>query len=78
MEPDFVELPVRGLPAGWTTAYPRVSKLTEDPAVGLATIEAIYAAYAALGRDTTGLLDQYRWRDDFLRLNATRLPRDSP
>ncbi|MGC1272930.1 MAG: hypothetical protein WBC44_04430, partial [Planctomycetaceae bacterium] len=71
MEPDFAELPIRSLPAAWTTAYPRVSKLTDDPAAGLATIEAIYAAYVALGRDTTGLLDQYRWRDDFLRLRGS-------
>lgn len=70
MEPDYAELPIRSLPTGWKTAYPRVSKLTEDPSAGLATIEALYAAYVALGRDTTGLLDQYRWRDDFLRLNA--------
>ena len=70
MEPDFADLPVRSLPTHWKTAYPRISKLTEDPAAGLATIEALYAAYVALGRDTTGLLDQYRWRDDFLRLNA--------
>ena|SRR5690606_29030706 len=70
MEPDFSHLPVRGLPATWRTAYPRVSKLTEDPAAGLATIEAIYAAYVAMGRDTSGLLDEYRWKDEFLRLNG--------
>ena len=72
MEPDFAELPVRSLPSHWQTAYPRVSKLTEDPAAGLATIEAIYAAYVALGRDPAGLLDQYHWRDDFLRQTANR------
>jgi pre-rRNA-processing protein TSR3 len=69
MEPDFADIPVRGLPSHWKTAYPRVSKLTEDPAAGLATIEAIYAAYVAMGRDTTGLLDEYRWSDEFLRIN---------
>lgn len=72
MEPDFAELPVRSLPSHWQTAYPRVSKLTEDPAAGLATIEAIYAAYVALGRDPAGLLDQYHWRDDFLRQTTNR------
>ena len=69
MEPDFADVPVRGLPAHWKTAYPRVSKLTEDPSDGLATVEAIYAAYIAMNRDTTGLLDEYRWRDDFLKIN---------
>lgn len=72
MEPDFAELPVRSLPSHWQTAYPRVSKLTEDPAAGLATIEALYAAYVALGRDPAGLLDQYHWRDDFLRQTTNR------
>lgn len=67
MEPDFADLPVRSLPSHWRSAYPRVSKLTNDPTAGLATIEAIYAAYVALGRATTGLLDEYHWRDDFLR-----------
>jgi pre-rRNA-processing protein TSR3 len=69
MEPDFSDLPVRSLPPHWQTAYPRTSKLFKDPAAGLATIEALYAAYTALGRDTTGLLDSYRWRDEFLRSN---------
>lgn len=71
MEPDFADLPVRSLPSHWTTAYPRVSKLTEDPTAGLATIEAIYAAYAALGRDAAGLLDSYFWKDEFLRRNSS-------
>ncbi len=70
MQPDFAELPVRGLPAGWRTAYPRVSKLTVDPTGGLATVEAIYVAATVLGRDTAGLLDAYRWRDEFLRANG--------
>jgi pre-rRNA-processing protein TSR3 len=73
MEPRFAHLPVRGLSPTWKTAYPRVSKLTDDPATGLATIEALYAAYVTLGRDTTGLLDHYHWRDDFLQKNASNL-----
>lgn len=72
MEPDFAHLPVRGLPA-WQTAYPRTSKLFEDPEPGLATIEAIFIAYHLLNRPTEGLLDRYYWKDDFLRLNADRL-----
>lgn len=68
MEPFFSEIPVRSLPM-WQTAYPRVSKVFEDPVVGLATIEAIYAAYVGMRRNTTGLLDQYYWADQFLQKN---------
>lgn len=69
MEHDYRHVPVRSLP-DWQTAYPRVSKMFENPEAGLATIEAIYAAYKILGRDTTGLLDDYHWGEEFLRLNA--------
>ena len=69
MQPDFTEIPVRSLP-GWTTAYPRVSKLFADPSAGLATIEAIFAAFTMLGRDTDGLLDSYYWSAQFLEQNA--------
>lgn len=72
MLPDFQHLPVRTLPA-WQSAYPRTSKLFEDPASGLSTIEAIFAAFHILGRPTAGLLDAYHWRDEFLRLNAQRI-----
>ena len=77
MEPDFADLPIRRLPGHWRSAYPRVSKLTEDPASGLATIEAIYAAYRILGRDTTGLLDDYYWKEEFLSRNAQSIERRS-
>ena len=68
MELQYRHVPVRSLPP-WKTAYPRVSKVFDDPATGLATIEAIWLAYWCLGRDTTGLLDAYRWGDQFLELN---------
>ena len=73
MAPDFADLPVYSL-GPWQTAYPRTSKLFEDPAAGLATIEAVFAAYAQIGRGTNGLLDEYRWHDEFLQHNAERLP----
>lgn len=73
MERDFADVPVRSLP-GWTTAYPRVSTFYDDPQQGLATVEALYAAYVQLGRETSGLLDQYHWREQFLELNRERLP----
>jgi len=46
-----------------------VSKPGTDPDNGLATIEAVFLAYRILGRPTDGLLDQYRWAEEFLRLN---------
>jgi pre-rRNA-processing protein TSR3 len=69
MEAPFVGLPVRSL-LPWRTAYPRVSKLFHDPAQGLATIEALFAAFTQMGRPTIGVLDGYRWKDRFLGLNA--------
>lgn len=68
MEEDYAGLPVRSLPE-LETAYPRVSKTYDDPHGGLATIEALYAAYHLMGRDTTGLLDEYHWREEFLDRN---------
>jgi len=68
MERDFEDVPVRSLPP-WQTAYPRVSRTFNDPTAGLATIEAIYAAYTILGRDTHGLLDDYHWAAEFLKRN---------
>ncbi|MCA9175451.1 MAG: DTW domain-containing protein [Planctomycetales bacterium] len=68
MEAAYAEVPVRSLPAV-RTAYPRVSKFGSDPAGGLATIEAIFAAYRRLGRSTAGLLDDYYWADAFLTAN---------
>ncbi|WP_298859757.1 hypothetical protein [uncultured Gimesia sp.] len=68
MEPAYEELPVRSLPI-WKTAYPRVSKQFDDPAIGLATIEAIFIAYQLMGYNTEGLLDGYFWADEFLKLN---------
>jgi pre-rRNA-processing protein TSR3 len=69
MNAQFETVPPRSL-AGWHTAYPRVSKLGTDPANGLASIEALFIAYHLLGRPTAGLLDHYRWADQFLELNG--------
>lgn len=67
--PDWVEK--RSLPPSLTTAYPRRQTDCPDPVRGLASIEALYASYAILGRDTKGLLDQYYWKEKFLELNPT-------
>ena len=64
----------RAIPPGWQTAYPRRSKIHADPDTGLATVEALFAAFCILGcRDDT-LLRFYPWHDTFLKLNRDRLP----
>ena len=68
MTREFLHVTPRSL-AGYVTAYPRVSKLGTDPDNGLASIEALYIAYRLLGRDTSGLLDHYRWASAFLTAN---------
>jgi pre-rRNA-processing protein TSR3 len=69
MSRDFEEVPPRSL-HGYRTAYPRVSKLGTDPENGLASVEALFLAYHILGRPTAGLLDHYRWAEEFLGLNG--------
>ena len=56
----------RSIPGRLRTAYPRVSKVFDDPAAGLASIEALYVARRILGDDDPGLLDGYHWKDVFL------------
>jgi len=67
------ELLPRRLP-NLVTAYPRRSKLTPDPAHGLASVEALYAATALLGDPCPELLAGYRWAEEFLAANP-ELPR---
>jgi rRNA small subunit aminocarboxypropyltransferase len=69
MTKAFAEVSPRSL-SGWVTAYPRVSKMYQDPAEGLATVEALYLAHHILGRSTIGLLDHYRWKEEFLKRNG--------
>jgi pre-rRNA-processing protein TSR3 len=59
----------RSLPPGFRTAYPRKQSDCPDPCRGLASVEALYLAYALLGRQTEGLLDHFHWREDFLKKN---------
>ena len=68
MERDFRDVPPRSL-HGYRTAYPRRSKRNTDPDEGLASVEALFLAYYILGRPTHGLLDHYRWTEEFLRIN---------
>lgn len=57
---------IRSLPKSIKTAYPRISKISEDPLCGLASVEALYAAKRILGEDDPALLDGYYWKDQFL------------
>ena len=69
MTHDFLDVPPRSL-TGWRTAYPRTSKLGTDPVNGLASVEALFAAYHILGRPIEGLLFHYRWAEEFLLANG--------
>lgn len=60
---------MRSIPPGFKTAYPRRQDDCPDPESGLASIEALYIAYSILGRDTSGLLDNYYWKDEFKNTN---------
>jgi pre-rRNA-processing protein TSR3 len=66
LQPQFL---YRSLPAHYRTAYPRRQHDCPDPERGLASIEAIYLSYQLLQRETKGLLDNYYWKEQFLRIN---------
>ncbi len=68
-EPALVKAVRRSLPDTLRTAYPRRQEDCPDPGRGLASIEALYASYYLLGRDTSGLLDNYYWKNKFLEDN---------
>ena len=67
------DLARRSIPPGFVTAYPRRSRTFEDPRTGLASVEALYVALAALGRPRLDLLDGYRFAPEFLERNAASL-----
>lgn len=62
----------RSIPLNFRTAYPRCQNDCPDPERGLASLEAIFVAYHLLGRETTGLLDGYYWKDAFLQINSLK------
>ncbi|MFT4539102.1 MAG: pre-rRNA-processing protein TSR3 [Planctomycetota bacterium] len=53
------------------TAYPRKSRVFEDPDQGLASVEALYAALALMGHEHRELLAEYRWAGQFLEMNPS-------
>jgi pre-rRNA-processing protein TSR3 len=50
-----------------TTAYPRTSKIAEDPMGGLASVEALYLARLLIGARDDSLLVDYYWKNSFLK-----------
>ena len=66
MVDSHVQIERRSLPAYSNPPIPRRQEDCPDPERGLASIEAIYLAYCILGRDPSGLLNHYYWKDQFL------------
>ncbi len=66
-------LEARSLPSGFVTAYPRRQTECPDPTAGLASIEALYLAYLALGENPSGLLDCDHWKNQFLEINKLQV-----
>lgn len=62
-------LPRRSLSPNWRTAYPRRQEDCEHPQKGLASVEALFAAYFSMGYSPQGLLDNYYWLPQFEALN---------
>lgn len=48
------------------TAYPRISKIADDPHGGLASVEALYLAKLLIGERDDSLLAAYYWRERFI------------
>jgi pre-rRNA-processing protein TSR3 len=63
----------RSLPSVYQTAYPRRQDDCSDPMRGLASVEALYIAYRILGRDFNDLLNNYFWKENFLKKNERYL-----
>ncbi len=63
------------IPAGFVTAYPRVSKKDFDPSGGLATIEALFIAAAFLGHWDVSMLREYFFAEKFLEMNEPAFTR---
>lgn len=59
----------RSLPSSFKTAYPRKQDDCVDPSRGLSSLEALFVAYKILGRDASGMLDHYYWKEGFLEKN---------
>jgi len=60
----------RSLPKNYITTYPRKQTLCPDPTRGLASIEALYLAYLITKKETKGLLNNYHFKEAFLKTNT--------
>lgn len=67
----------RSIPPEIRTAYPRVSKVFDDPA-GLATIEALYAAMKLSGNPDPSVLKGYPFARKFMEINGWLADLPSP
>lgn len=68
--PNLKSMSKRSLPKGLMTAYPRRQEDCSDPSRGLASVEALYAAYKIMGLPCEQILDHYHWKEDFLAKNG--------
>lgn len=66
VENQGISIKKRSIPSRYRTAYPRKQDDCPNPECGLASIEALYVAFHILNRDTSGLLDNYHWKNQFL------------
>jgi pre-rRNA-processing protein TSR3 len=70
LAPLLAQAEKRSIPSHFRTAYPRRQTDCPNPDCGLASIEALYIAYHLMGRDPSGLLDGYYWKEPFLKMNG--------
>lgn len=68
MNERYSHIPGRSLPH-LKTAYPRSSKLFDDPDGSLSSVEALALSYYIMGHEWRSVLDDYYWRDGFLEMN---------
>jgi len=59
----------RSIPPAILSAYPRVSKMHDDPS-GLATVEALYAALRLMGKADVRIIRNYKFAQLFLEING--------
>ncbi|MBI3818373.1 MAG: hypothetical protein HY286_06765 [Planctomycetes bacterium] len=63
---------LRSIPAGFASAYPRKSRVFNDPDDGLATVEALFIALAVLGEWRDDILEHYHFKSEFMKINELR------
>jgi len=74
LEPQLKNVQRRSLPSHLRTAYPRRQEDCRDAQRGLASVEALYAAYKILHRPCDNILNAYYWKINFMALNNYDTP----